>query len=101
MCKSIQNDMTNLLKIKQGFSDKEVKKLLQNRKELYTILPNENVVLFLYDLNTWLETVVPKQSLVKKFFGSIRRVIKEDHVKDVNFFLELATVIYDFRKLME
>ena len=101
MCKSIQNDMTNLLKIKQGFSDKEVKKLLQNRKELYTILPNENVVLFLYDLNTWLETVVPKQSLVKKFFGSIRRVIKEDHVKDVNFFLELATVIYDFRKLTE
>ncbi len=101
MCKSIQYDMTTLLKIKKGFKDEEVKKLLKNRKELYKTIPNENVVLFLYDLNTWLEAVIPQKSIPKKIIGSIRRMFKEDVVEDENFFIELASVIYDFRKLME
>jgi len=101
MCKSVQHDMTALLKIKKGFNDKEVKQLLQNRKELYNVLPNENVVLFLYDLNTWLQAVIPQQSLIRKISGLIKGIFKEAKVEDENFFLELASVIYDFRKLME
>ena len=46
MCKTIQHDMARLLKIRKGYSDEEIKQLFQNKKELQTVLLNENVVLF-------------------------------------------------------
>ncbi|MBK5113453.1 MAG: hypothetical protein KGD59_05885 [Candidatus Heimdallarchaeota archaeon] len=101
MCKSIQSDMVNLLKIRKGFSDNEIKKLLQNRKQLLFVLPNKNVVLFLNDLNAWIQATIPQQKFSGKITGFFKNLFREDKIEDEKFYIELASVIYDFRKLME
>ncbi len=101
MCKSIQYDMIALLKIGKGISDEEIEQLLQSKKQLLTVLPNENVALFLCDLNAWIKTTLPQPKFSSKFFAFFRNLFKEDKILDEQFFIELATVIYDFRKLME
>lgn len=101
MCKTIQLDMLALLKIGKGISDDEIEQLLQNKKQFLTVLPNENVVLFLCDLNTWIKTTLPQPKFFDRFFAYFRNLFKEDKIEDKQFFIELATVIYDFRKLME
>ncbi|NHJ31294.1 MAG: hypothetical protein FK732_00385 [Asgard group archaeon] len=101
MCKSIQYDMLTLLKIRKGFSDDEVKQLLQNKNQLLEILPNENVVLFLYDLNSWIKLSQPQPKFTSKISELFKNIFKEDRIEDEEFFIELASVIYDFRKLME
>ncbi|MCK5157830.1 MAG: hypothetical protein KAR08_01630 [Candidatus Heimdallarchaeota archaeon] len=101
MCKSIQHDMLNLLKIGKGISDDEIEQLLQNKKQLLTVLPNENVVLFLCDLNVWIKTALPQPTFSNRISTFFRNLFKEDRLLDEQFFIELATVIYDFRKLME
>jgi hypothetical protein len=93
--------MVNLLKIRKGFSDNEIKKLLQNRKQLLIVLPNKNVVLFLNDLNAWIQATIPQQKFFGKITGFFKNLFKEDKIEDDKFFIELASVIYDFRKLME
>ncbi|MHA1533087.1 MAG: DUF4129 domain-containing protein, partial [Candidatus Heimdallarchaeota archaeon] len=101
MCKSIHYDMLVLLKIGKGISDDEIEQLLQNKKQMLTVLPNENVVLFLCDLNTWIKTTLPQPKFFDRFFAFFRNLFKDDIHIDEKFFIELATVIYDFRKLME
>lgn len=101
ICKSIQLDMLSLLKIGKGISDDEIEQLLQNKKQLLTVLPNENVALFLCDLNAWIKTTLPQPKFFDKFFAYFRNLFKDDILVDEQFFIDLATVIYDFRKLME
>ena len=93
--------MLNLLKIGKGISDDEIEQLLQNKKQLLTVLPNENVVLFLCDLNVWIKTALPQPTFSNRISTFFRNLFKEDRLLDEQFFIELATVIYDFRKLME
>jgi hypothetical protein len=101
MCKSIQLDMLSLLKIGKGISDDEIEQLLQNKKRLLTVLPNENVALFLCDLNAWIKTTLRQPKFFDKFFAYFRNLFKDDILVDEQFFIEIAAVIYDFRKLME
>jgi len=101
MCKSIHYDMIALLKIGKGLGDDEIEQLLQNKKQLLAVLPNENVVLFLCDLNAWIKITLPQSKFSNKFFAFFRNLFNEDKLVDEQFFIELATVIYDFRKLME
>ena len=101
ICQNVQHDMKTLLKIRRGLSDDEIEQLLQNQKQMMSMLPNENVVLFLTDLNAWLKTTIPQPKFLDRLFALFKNMFKEDKTENEQFYIELATVIYDFRKLME
>jgi hypothetical protein len=92
--------MIALLQIRSGYSDDEIKNLLNNKKALSNIFENEYVADFLFDPNIWMKKIEPETSFGSRFLDSIKRLFKDDTM-DEHFYVELALVIRNFRKVFE
>lgn len=101
MCQNVKHDMVNYLKFKFGYSDDDIESLLKNRKELEQIFPDKNVVMFLLDVNQWLNLITPKLSFFERIAAPFKKFFKEERDIDREFFIELALVIRNFRKAIE
>ena len=102
ICRSVHRDMLDYLVLRKGLSEDELENLLKNKELLFQEVPNENAVEFLYDINTWLRIIITEPSFLDRVFGSIMRIIRSgNRPDDEKFYLELATVIYDFRTAID
>ncbi|NHJ86508.1 MAG: hypothetical protein FK734_13670 [Asgard group archaeon] len=100
MCQSIRAELITYFKSKRGYSETEMKELLESRKELLQIFNDESTVEFLYDVNSWYESTKPREKYLKRLFKRLRRFFNEDYEEDTQFYIELALVIRLVRKIL-
>lgn len=102
ICRSVHRNMLDYLMLRKGLSESELENLLQDKELLFQEVPNENAVEFLYDINTWLRMVIPEPSFLDRVFGPIISIIRSgNRPEDEKFYLELATVIHNFRSAID
>ena len=101
ICRSVHKDLTNLLQVSKGLTDKQLDEVLENKMELEGLFSNPNVVEFLYNPIGWLQTIQPEKSFIEKIFSSIKVAIKDADKDEEYFLIELATVVNNFRKALE
>ncbi|MHA1221397.1 MAG: hypothetical protein ACTSQB_06660 [Candidatus Heimdallarchaeota archaeon] len=101
LCQNIRTDLLKFLKLRKGYSEKDIEILLANKEELMNLFKDESVVNFMLDLNTWVETIAPEVKGLKKLVQRFRTFFSEERAVDEEFFIELALVIRNFRKALE
>ncbi|MBN1328876.1 MAG: hypothetical protein JXA54_05325 [Candidatus Heimdallarchaeota archaeon] len=101
MCQSIRTELITLFKAKKGYSEFEMNVLLDNKEKLSNIFNDENLVKFLFDVNTWYIEIEPKEKFFDRLFKKFRQFFSEEREADIQFFIELALVIRTFRKALE
>lgn len=101
ICQSIHRDLVNLLIVTKGLTEEDLEEILQNKNELHDLFLNESVVEFMYNPASWLKSIQPEKSYFGKVMKSILGAIKDVDKEDELFYVELATVVNKFRKVIE
>ena len=101
ICRSVRKDMADYLQVAKGFSKKEISDILADKKQLYQIFENEEVVLFLYDPSAWLKIQESEPSFISRLFKPLQSIFGERENENKLFYTQLAYLIHTFRKIME